>query len=207
MTSLAATVRIKDVRQDDDGVWRATLVDGNRTIGVDRLYGSWRITPSTDDDDNGRGYTLLHPALAAEIQRTVYPVERRAARLRNELSTTTTKEHDMADATAPTTTPVKQKDAAKKTQGKGKPAKAKAAAKPAKAKGPSASDVNYKAAVAATPKGKDKAVNANAIAKKLTEKRGKTVWPMPTKSHLEKAVTNGDVKREIDGSKVTYYRA
>jgi hypothetical protein len=54
------------------------------------------------------------------------------------------------------------------------------------------------AAIAATPKGADNAVNANRIASALTARRGKTVWPIPVKRALDRAVALGRVTKAED---------
>jgi hypothetical protein len=54
------------------------------------------------------------------------------------------------------------------------------------------------AAVAATPKGANKAINANRIASALTAKRGKTVWPILVKRALDNAAATGRVTRVED---------
>lgn len=201
-SAVAAETRVAHIAQGDDAIWRGTVIVGAARVDVDRTFGSWRITP---EDDAGP-YTLLHPDVSAIIQQRVYPMERRAARLRDDANTTTNqpKGTDMSDAA--TTTPVKQKADAKAAASKnpkGKKPTTKPAAKPA---GKPRGEENYKAAIMATPKGEAKAQNANAIASTLSEKRGKKVWPMPTKSHLEKAVADGSVKTKKDSDKTLYYR-
>jgi hypothetical protein len=57
------------------------------------------------------------------------------------------------------------------------------------------------AAIAVTPKGAGKAVNANRIATALTAKRAKTVWPIPVKRALEKAVALGRVAKVEDSTR------
>jgi hypothetical protein len=59
--------------------------------------------------------------------------------------------------------------------------------------------------LAATPKGKANALNANAIAKTMSDARGKTVWPMPSKAHLEKATANGDARKATKDGQTLYY--
>jgi hypothetical protein len=64
---------------------------------------------------------------------------------------------------------------------------------------------SYERVLAATPKAKKEAMNANAIARKLSDEAGKTVWPVPTKKHLETGVLRGDVVKVTDGSRVVYH--
>jgi hypothetical protein len=64
---------------------------------------------------------------------------------------------------------------------------------------------SYERVLAAMPKAKKEAMNANAIARKLSDEAGKTVWPVPTKKHLETGVLRGDVVKVTDGSRVVYH--
>ena len=63
----------------------------------------------------------------------------------------------------------------------------------------------YQRVLKATPKAKADALNANAIAKKLSDEAGKTVWPVPAKKHLETAVLRGAVVKVKDGTRALYH--
>lgn len=64
---------------------------------------------------------------------------------------------------------------------------------------------NYLAVVAIVPKLPADALNANQVAAKLSEKAGKTVWPIPTKRYLETAVARGDVVKLADKGRALYH--
>ena len=68
-----------------------------------------------------------------------------------------------------------------------------------------ASLANYTAVLKVLPKLPAEAVNANAVAAKLSEKTGKTVWPIPTKRYLETAVARGDAVKFSDRGKALYH--
>ncbi|HUB74602.1 MAG TPA: hypothetical protein VL979_11265 [Solirubrobacteraceae bacterium] len=68
-----------------------------------------------------------------------------------------------------------------------------------------ASLANYTAVLKVLPKLPAEAVNANAVAAKLSEKAGKTVWPIPTKRYLETAVARGDAVKFSDRGKALYH--
>jgi hypothetical protein len=64
---------------------------------------------------------------------------------------------------------------------------------------------NYRAVLKVVPALPADALNANAVAAKLSEKAGKTVWPIPTKRYLETAVDRGDVVKLKDNGKALYH--
>ena len=140
------------------------------------------------------------------------------------MTTTTTPDPPTATASTPKRATSKAKPASAKAKaGSGATGKAKATTAVAKATvrkvsqprkdAPRTGDMTgavldgYQRAVAATPKGKENALNANRIAAALSEKAGKTVWPVPTKKHLETAVVRGDVVKVANGKDGgRYYR-
>jgi hypothetical protein len=138
------------------------------------------------------------------------------------MPTTRTTATTASTTTDPSTkaTPAKPKatKAAKAKPAKAKATKAEVAAKPRAAKtavrkdAPRTGELTgavldaYNRVLAATPKAKADALNANAIAKKLSDEAGKTVWPVPTKKHLETAVVRGDVVKVKDGERTLYHR-
>ena len=96
------------------------------------------------------------------------------------------------NATATAAKPATKKGGGKTTGRKASKPKATTTAKP-KAKASTAkkpgTEPGYINVLKHTPATAADAMNGNRIAKAMTDKRGKTVWPMPTKAWLEKGVT------------------
>jgi hypothetical protein len=124
-----------------DGCWRATVYMDGQSRPVDRLYGSWRVTPAPREDGAPPHFQHVTRAVAEELQRLVRKHERANRR-----------EPDTEESTtmAATSSTIAAKPAAKrKTPAK---AKAKAAAKPAAKKAAAPKPAATKAKTATTRK-------------------------------------------------------
>jgi hypothetical protein len=73
--SLPPELRITKVERDPEhGHWTARAVVNGEALRVDCCWGSWRAVLPGDE------YREVVPALAAQLQRKVRPLERREAR-------------------------------------------------------------------------------------------------------------------------------
>lgn len=63
----------------DEGFWQARVTVAGDTIQVDRRYGSWQAVLRDGPRRRSFHRADIHPALAAELQRRVRPLERRQA--------------------------------------------------------------------------------------------------------------------------------
>ena len=62
---------------NDEGFWQARVTVAGDTIHVDRRYGSWHAILRDGPRRRSFHRADVHPALAAELQRRVRPLEKK----------------------------------------------------------------------------------------------------------------------------------
>lgn len=117
------SLRIHDMERRPDG-WHAVVVMDGQSRQVDRIYGSWRVTPQADADGAlPRCWCHVRPDIAAELQKVVRRLEKAGT---VGTDTVPEKKENSTMSAATKAKPSKAAKAKAAPKGKAKPAKAKA---------------------------------------------------------------------------------